>query len=76
MITWISVKDKLPKTHKEINDDGVEYVTSNLILIWDNNEEEPLGVGVYEDGQFCIDGLGVKNVTHWAHINRPDGNLI
>lgn len=76
MITWISVKDKLPKTHKEVDEDGVEYNTSNLILVWDNDEDEPLGVGTYEDGKFYINGLGVKNVTHWAHINRPDGHLI
>ncbi len=76
MITWISVKDRLPKTHKEVDEDGVEYNTSDLILVWDNDEEEPLGVGVYEDGKFYIGGVSSENVTHWAHINRPDGHLI
>ncbi len=75
MITWISVKDGLPKTHKEVID-GVECNTSGLILIWDNDEEEPLGVGVYEDGKFYISGVGTEKVTHWSYINRPDGHLI
>ena len=48
MISWISVNDRLPKTHKEVD----------------------------EDGKFYINGVCTDTVTHWAHINRPDGHLL
>ena len=76
MISWISVKDRPPKTHKEVDEDGYEYDISSLILVWDDDEDEPLGVGVYEDGKFYINGVATYTVTHWAHINRPDGHLL
>ena len=76
MIEWISIDEELPKMHIEIDDDGREFETSNLILIWDGYEEQPLGVGVYEDGVFYIEGLGTHKAEYWAYINKPDGDIL
>ena len=76
MITWIPVKERLPKTHSAVDSEGLNYITSDMVLVWDGDKDCSLGVGCYEDGRWFIDGIGSDEVTHWAHINKPDGHLL
>lgn len=60
----------------QMEDDNGTYLCSNPILVWDNDEDTPLGVGVYEDGKYYINGVATYTATHWAYINKPDGHIL
>ena len=78
MITWIPVDKDLPKQHERKDGDGRKYKSSNLVLIWTTDKEQPLDIGCLEDDKWFIHGIGGydSTVTHWALINGPDGHLV
>ena len=78
MITWIPVEKELPKQLDKIDEDGHPYKSSNMVLIWTKDKEQPLDVGCFEDDKWFIHGIGGydSTVTHWAFINEPDGHLL
>lgn len=76
MIAWIPSKKRIPKVYKRIDEDGKPYESSNQILIWTTDVDEPIGVGCYEDGMFYINGIGVHDVEYWAYITTPDGHIL
>lgn len=76
MITWIPISQELPKVYKRVDDDGNKYESSNIILIWDGDEQQPLGIGCLEDGKFYIEGLVAEDAKYWAYVNTPDGYIL
>lgn len=77
MINWINVKDGMPPVH-EADWYGDKYMTSSQLLLCTTNKEKPVAMGTLEDGKWFIEGFVQENiaVTHWAHINLPDGHLL
>ena len=78
MITWIPVDKDLPKQIERIGEGGEKYKSSNIVLIWTTDEEQPLDIGCLEDDKWFIHGIDGydSTVTHWALINGPDGHLV
>ena len=78
MITWIPIEQGLPKEKDRIGECGEEYTSSDMVLVYTSDPEDPISLGCIEDGQWFIDGVagfGIE-VTHWSLINRPDGHLL
>lgn len=78
MITWIPVEQGLPNEKDRIGNCGEEYTSSDMVLLFTDDPEEPIALGCLEDGKWFIDGVGGydSNITHWALINQPDGHLL
>lgn len=77
MITWISVKEGLPKLHqKEIYRDGTSEYVSKFVFVHTKNEEKPVDVGYLEGNRWVVGDIYRDDVTHWAHINLPNGHLL
>lgn len=75
MITWISVKERLPKLQqREIN--GSLYDVSQFVLVHTKNEEKPVDIGYLEGNRWVSGDIYRDDVTHWAHINLPNGHLL
>lgn len=78
MITWIPVEKDLPKQIPNFDDDGNEFKSSDVVLIWTTDKDEPIALGCYQDDKWFVNGIANngETVTHWAFINGPDGHLL
>ena len=76
MITWVAVDKDLPKQKPRISDDGLQYKSSDMVLLWTDNKINPIAFGCYEDDNWYVNGLHAEKVLYWAMINGPDGHLL
>lgn len=76
MIDWISVNTLLPTTYEDKDEDGIIHKRSYPVLVWDGSDDEPIAIGVYEDGKWYAFGIAQYGITHWATLYDPNGNII
>lgn len=78
MITWIPKDKDQPKEKARLTDDGMEYTSSDIVLLWTTDKLDPVKFGGFEEGKWFVNGLfgHDEEVKYWAYINGPDGHLL
>lgn len=79
---WISVKDRLPKIDYEnmksfariLVTDGENIYDGRYRHIFENNRTQVTGI-FHTFCSKCIDGIALKNITHWMPIPQPPNTL-